>query len=210
MNAKSLCGSHISLTLLGRYPPTPPTKLLPILYDLLLSELEAVCSEPRGGDEPGTAALGASDNVGDLSPSMGDAGVSTPSGLPPFPGNTRRYMWMVEESEETARSVPVKLKFMLHILADELPLLNCHNFLASGTEYTLTTVPLSEAVASIVPVELSAKHAMGDLCAWMTLRAEREIVSKRRTSPVVGAGGGPGIDNEDGEGGVEELAEGEG
>jgi hypothetical protein len=30
MNAKSRWGSHISLTLLGRYPPTPPTKLLPM------------------------------------------------------------------------------------------------------------------------------------------------------------------------------------
>ena len=98
---------------------------------------------------------------------------------------------------------------MLHILAEELPRLNCHSFLASGTENTRTTVPLSEAVASIVPVALSARQAIGDLCAWTTLRAEREIVSNSRTSPVVGAGGGPGTEDVDGSGVVDE-AEGEG
>jgi len=40
----------------------------------------------------------------------------------------------------------------------------------------------------------------------MTLSAEREIVSNNRTSPVVGAGGGPGmLDVESGE-----VEEGEG
>ena len=118
-------------------------------------------------------------------------------------------MWMVDESEDTARSVEVRLKLMLHIRAEELPRRNCHSFLASGTENTLTTVPLSEAVASMVPVELSARQAMGDLCACITLRAEREIVSKRRTSPVVGAGGGPGTEEVDGSGAVD-VADGDG
>lgn len=116
-------------------------------------------------------------------------------------------MWIVDESLDTARSVLAKLKFMLHILALELPRLNCQSCFASGTEKTRTTVPFSEAVASIVPVELRDKWATGDLCAWMTLRAERDMVSNNNTSPVVGAGGGPGTEEEDS--GVE-VAVGEG
>jgi hypothetical protein len=104
---------------------------------------------------------------------------------------------MVELSEDTASNDDARLKLMLHILAEELPRRNCQSFLASGTEKTRTTVPLSDAVASIVPVELRARQAMGDLCAWMTLMAERLRVSKRRTSPVVGAGGAEGTDVED-------------
>jgi len=98
-------------------------------------------------------------------------------------------MWIVEESLETANKLEARLKFILNILADALPLLNCHNFFASGTENTRTTVPLSEAVANMVPEAFRANAAMGVLCAWMTLSAERERVSKRRTSPDVGAGG---------------------
>lgn len=45
------------------------------------------------------------------------------------------------------------------------------------------TVPLSEAVASRVPVELVARCAMGVLCAWMMLDTWRERRSKMRTSP---------------------------
>lgn len=74
-------------------------------------------------------------------------------------------MCIVDESEETARRVLARLKLMLHILALELPLRNCHNCLASGTEKTRTTVPFSDAVASMVPVEFKARWAMGDLCA---------------------------------------------
>lgn len=74
-------------------------------------------------------------------------------------------MCIVLVSEETASNVLVRLKFILKILALEEPLLNCHSFLASGTLNTRTTVPLSEAVASIVPVELRAREAMGVLCA---------------------------------------------
>jgi hypothetical protein len=85
------------------------------------------------------------------------------------------------------------LKFRLKILADWDPLLNCHNFCAPGTENTLTTVPLSEAVASIVPVEFSAKAAIGALCACITFNAVLSLVSNKRTSPVVGAGAWGGI-----------------
>jgi hypothetical protein len=45
------------------------------------------------------------------------------------------------------------------------------------------TVPLSEAVASMVPVELMARKEMGDLCAWTTLATVRVRVENRRTSP---------------------------
>lgn len=113
---------------------------------------------------------------------------------------------MVELSLDTASRLDTRLKLILNILAEALPLLNCQSFLASGTENTRTTVPLSLAVASIVPVELRDKAAMGVLCAWMTFSAERETVSKRRTSPVVGAGGaGRGERGED-----EEVGAGDG
>jgi len=57
----------------------------------------------------------------------------------------------------------VRLKFILNIRADWEPLRNCQSFFASGTEKTRTTVPLSEAVASMVPVAFKARHAMGAL-----------------------------------------------
>lgn len=58
------------------------------------------------------------------------------------------------------------------------------------------TVPLSLAVANMVPVALRHTCATGDLCAWMMLVTDRDTASKRRTSPVecceadVGAAGG--------------------
>ena len=59
--------------------------------------------------------------------------------------------------------------------------------------HTRMTVPLSEAVARRVPVELMERNEMGDLCAWMTLDTVKERVENRRTSPdcdVVGVVGG--------------------
>lgn len=50
------------------------------------------------------------------------------------------------------------------------------------------TVPLSDAVASKVPVELMAMNEMGDLCAWMTFTTVSVRVSKSRTSPESEAG----------------------
>lgn len=55
------------------------------------------------------------------------------------------------------------------------------------------TVPLSEAVARRVPVELMERKEMGALWAWMTLETVRERVEKRSTSPdcdAVGVVGG--------------------
>jgi hypothetical protein len=48
---------------------------------------------------------------------------------------------------------------------------------------TRMTVPLSDAVAKMVPVELIERKEMGDLCAWITFATVRERVEKRRTSP---------------------------
>jgi len=45
------------------------------------------------------------------------------------------------------------------------------------------TVPLSDAVASIVPVELMERKEIGDLCAWITLATVKERVENSRTSP---------------------------
>lgn len=47
-------------------------------------------------------------------------------------------------------------------------------------------VPLSDAVANIVPSLLRVMHERGDLCASTTLIASSLRVSKMRTSPVVG------------------------
>lgn len=47
-------------------------------------------------------------------------------------------------------------------------------------------VPLSEAVARIVPSLFNTIHESGDLCASTTLIASNLIVSNNRTSPVVG------------------------
>lgn len=57
-------------------------------------------------------------------------------------------------------------------------------------------MPLSDAVASIVPVELMASAATGALCAWTTFKAVRLSVSNNSTSPVVGAGGAGGAGEE--------------
>jgi hypothetical protein len=48
-------------------------------------------------------------------------------------------------------------------------------------------VPLSDAVARRVPASLTVMHDNGDRCASTTLIASSLMVSKRRTSPLVGA-----------------------
>jgi len=45
------------------------------------------------------------------------------------------------------------------------------------------TVPLSDAVAKMVPVELMERKEMGALWAWITFATVSERVEKRRTSP---------------------------
>lgn len=49
-------------------------------------------------------------------------------------------------------------------------------------------VPLSEDVARRVPSAFNATHERGDLCASITFTASSLRASKRRTSPVKGAG----------------------
>jgi len=48
---------------------------------------------------------------------------------------------------------------------------------------TRITVPLSDAVAKRVPVELMERKEMGALCAWITFETVSERVEKRKTSP---------------------------
>ena len=48
-------------------------------------------------------------------------------------------------------------------------------------------VPLSEAVARSVPASLTIMQERGERCASTTLIASSLRVSKRRTSPLVGA-----------------------
>ena len=117
-------------------------------------------------------------------------------------------MCIVELSELTLSNVLERLKLMLHIRALLLPRRNCQSFFASGTLKTRTTVPLSEAVASMVPVELRARQAMGVLCAWITFRADSVMVSNSSTSPVVGAGGAGGMPEDRGEDEADGAGEG--
>ena len=52
---------------------------------------------------------------------------------------------------------------------------------------TRIMVPLSDAVARRVPTSLTVMQDKGERCASTTLIASRLSVSKRRTSPLVGA-----------------------
>lgn len=75
------------------------------------------------------------------------------------------------------------------------------------------TVPLSEDVASRVPVELSCRHERGDLWAWMMFVTDGVSASKTMTSPAdwceLGSGAAEGTlleKGEDGEGSGEGYA----
>lgn len=72
------------------------------------------------------------------------------------------------------------------------------------------TVPLSEAVARSVPVELMERKEMGDLWAWMTLETVKERVEKRRRSPVCCAADAAAGDGGGGEAGVASGESGDG
>lgn len=93
-------------------------------------------------------------------------------------------MCTVSCAELTARSVETRLKLIEYIRASRVPLRNWYNFSAPGMLHTRMTVPLSDAVASSVPVELIARKEIGALCAWMTFATVSERVENNRTSPV--------------------------
>ena len=57
-------------------------------------------------------------------------------------------------------------------------------------------MPLSEAVASIDPVEFIERKEIGDLCAWMTFATVKVRVEKRMTSPDCCADAAAGGDSE--------------
>lgn len=71
-------------------------------------------------------------------------------------------------SELTASKLDTALKEIEKILAEYDPRLNWKTFSPFGTEKTLMTVPLSDAVAINVPVELKEIMASGALWAWIT------------------------------------------
>lgn len=72
-------------------------------------------------------------------------------------------MWTVSWADETANRVDIALKVIEYMRASRVPRRNWYNFSAPGILQTRMTVPLSEAVASMVPVELTAKREIGDL-----------------------------------------------
>lgn len=106
--------------------------------------------------------------------------------MPDFCGPSLN-MWTVSCAELTASSVETRLKLIEYILASRVPRRNWYSFSAPGMLHTRMTVPFSEAVASIVPVELIERKEIGDLCAWMTFAVASERVEKSRTSPVCAA-----------------------
>lgn len=131
--------------------------------------------------------------------SVGLAGLPPPffpelddGGDPAFCGPSLKIC-TVSCAELTASKLDTTLKLMEYILASLVPLLNWYSFSAPGVLHTRMTVPLSEAVARSVPVELIERNEMGDLCAWITLDTVKERVENRRTSPdweAVGVVGG--------------------
>lgn len=92
----------------------------------------------------------------------------------------------VSVAEDTQSKVDVELNAILKIRLGIEPLLNWNSFRADGMAYTRMIVPLSEAVASIVPASFTVTHESGDLWASTTLIASNFTVSKIRTSPLVG------------------------
>lgn len=100
---------------------------------------------------------GASEAGGEwgLTPPWDSVLLRSPARLVPLPDlvvvSSKLYTCTVSVSELTARSDPTALKFMLNTLALLDPLRYSPSFFASGTLNTRMTVPLSEAVASMVP-----------------------------------------------------------
>lgn len=113
---------------------------------------------------------------------VGEVG-SSPVAILSFPS---LKIWMVSEADETQSSVVVTLKAMLYIREGIEPLLNWYSLLPSGTEKTRIMVPLSDAVAIIVPSLLNIMQDSGDLCASTTLIASSFEASNSRISPEVG------------------------
>jgi hypothetical protein len=92
-------------------------------------------------------------------------------------------MCTVSWAELTANKVETTLKLMEYILASLVPRRNWYSFSAPGILQTRITVPLSEAVARRVPVELMERKDIGDLWACITFETVSERVEKMRTSP---------------------------
>ena len=92
-------------------------------------------------------------------------------------------MCTVSWAELTAMRVDTTLRLIEYIRASRVPRRNWYSFSAPGILHTRMTVPLSDAVASRVPVELMERKEMGALWAWMMLATVSERVEKRRTLP---------------------------
>lgn len=65
-----------------------------------------------------------------------------------------------------------------------VPRLNWYSFVAVGTEKTRTIVPLSEAVASSVPLLLKEMALSALRCASIIVMGCKEMVSNIATSPA--------------------------
>jgi hypothetical protein len=65
MKAKSLIGSHISVTACGKYPPTTPATLFPMICDDLLIMLPKVPEDFRAAGISGLSLPGDVPAVGD-------------------------------------------------------------------------------------------------------------------------------------------------
>lgn len=92
----------------------------------------------------------------------------------------------MSEAEETQRRVELRLKDMLYIVEGYVPRLNWYSFWPRGMENTRIIVPVSLAVASIVPSLLRHMQHKGERWASITLTAFSVRVSNTKTSPDVG------------------------
>jgi hypothetical protein len=188
-NAKSRAGSHISVTAVGKYPPTRPATLRPNVCEdrrikfliapfLVLPSIIASNMPPfiPGGELESEPIE--EEKLFRLSSPEGDINGSSASDI--------LNIWTVSVAELTQRSVDMTLKVIEYILEGYEPRRNWYNFAPPGTENTLTIVPLSDAVANRVPSWFNATHDNGALCASMTLMSCNDKASNISTSPVPG------------------------
>lgn len=170
--AKSRAGSHISVTELGRYPPTRAARDRPTFCEVRRIMLASVWEVGRDGGEgslvgvPKSSLLGegllsrfdpkdSPRGLGGCSASIGldgsELGELWPWGLKGDCWAMRRKMWMVSVALDTARRDDVELNDMQYIWAGKDPRRKWNNRSPDGTLKTRMMVPFSDAVASIVP-----------------------------------------------------------
>jgi hypothetical protein len=165
-NAKSLEGSHISVRVFGRYPPT----------DDVIFFVKCNDRRRRFDDTPPLFFFLSSTKASyPLSSAPAPSRLSTlPEGLVACSSLLLLLLLLLRPLPSlkictvscallTASRVLTTLKLSEYIRASRVPRRNWYSFSALGTPHTRMTVPLSEAVARRVPGLFSASAEMGAL-----------------------------------------------